>query len=368
MLRQCRVEFPEQLVELMGDRRKSRELVREVERQAQETAYHRIGDRRVLHLLSYFDMPRRAPPVPKEPDTLFACMLASLVQRRKLEANTWRAPGHPFFGRSPLETPATSATPEQVGSTGRAPQPSAVPADQPTSPSLPAYNAAYDYSRFESSVTNVDTSLSLLAYNPAFDYSRFESSATNVDATAPQHEAATAADVGNTALHFFERKYPPWTGAALDDAKANGRRRPTLWTPPRPSLKLGCMRFEWDQFHNPRPRRIPQTLNTGYVVLKPLTAQQAWAIEKARSERTLKRDREELAEAAKIKAEITARKKAEKLAAAAIAAAKLAAAAELVAANSLARGARAALRLGAYDSSIFSSDGSLSAPGTSTQT
>ena len=34
VLRQCRVEFPEQLVELMGDRRKSRALVREVERQA----------------------------------------------------------------------------------------------------------------------------------------------------------------------------------------------------------------------------------------------------------------------------------------------------------------------------------------------
>ena len=124
VLRQCRVEFPEQLVELMGDRRKSRALVREVERQAQETAYHRIGDRRVLHLLSYFDMPRRAPPVPKETDNLFERALASLEQRRKLEANAWRAPGHPFFGRNPLEVPAT---PEQNDSTGRAPQPNTAP-------------------------------------------------------------------------------------------------------------------------------------------------------------------------------------------------------------------------------------------------
>ena len=151
-----------------------------------------------------------------------------------------------------------------------------MPADQPTSPSLPAYNAAYDYSRFESS-------------------------ATNVDATAPQHEAATAADVGNTALHFFERKYPPWTGAALDDAKANGRRRPTLWTPPRPpSLNLGCMRFEWDQFYTPRPRHIPQPRNTGHVALKPMTVKQAWAIAKARSERALKRDRDEVIKAAEL--------------------------------------------------------------------
>jgi hypothetical protein len=99
-----------------------------------------------------------------------------------------------------------------------------------------------------------------------------------------------------------------------------------------------------------------------------MTAKQAWAIAKARSERALKRDRDEIIKAAALKAEITAHKKAEKLAAAATAAAKLTAAAELVATNALARSARAATRLRNYDTPIFDPDGTLSAPGTSTQT
>ena len=62
-----------------------------------------------------------------------------------------------------------------------------------------------------------------------------------------------------------------------------------------------------------------------------------------------------------------ARKHAEQLAATTRAAAQRTAAAKLVATNALNRGARA-LRLAAYDKPIFSSDGPLSAPGTSTQT
>ena len=53
-------EFREQLVDVMKDRVKCRELVRTVEREQQQHVYHTIFDRRVLHALSYFDMPRRA--------------------------------------------------------------------------------------------------------------------------------------------------------------------------------------------------------------------------------------------------------------------------------------------------------------------
>ena len=60
LLRQCRVEFREQLVTVMNDRPRCRALIREVEREQQEAVYHKIFHRRVLHALSYFEMPRKA--------------------------------------------------------------------------------------------------------------------------------------------------------------------------------------------------------------------------------------------------------------------------------------------------------------------
>ena len=59
VLHQCRIEFREQLRDVMLDRKKSRQLVLEVERHHQEAAYYKIFDRRILHLLSYFEMPRK---------------------------------------------------------------------------------------------------------------------------------------------------------------------------------------------------------------------------------------------------------------------------------------------------------------------
>ena len=78
-----------------------------------------------------------------------------------------------------------------------------------------------------------------------------------------------------------------------------------------------------------------------------------------------RQNRDELAEAAKLKAEAKSCKEAKQLKADNLAAAKRATAAELVVANSLAREACAAARLPSYDISISTP---LSAPGTSTQT
>ena len=88
VLHQCRIEFREQLVPLMSDRVTSRQLVRDVERRSQEAVYHAIGDRRVLHLLSYFEMPRRVPKPPADDVPIFAALLA----RRRRPATIWSRP------------------------------------------------------------------------------------------------------------------------------------------------------------------------------------------------------------------------------------------------------------------------------------
>ena len=60
ILRQCHVEFREQLVDVLKDRVRCRMLIDTVRRNQQQLVYHSISDRRVLNLLSYFDMPRKA--------------------------------------------------------------------------------------------------------------------------------------------------------------------------------------------------------------------------------------------------------------------------------------------------------------------
>ena len=72
----------------MSDRVTSRQLVRDVERRSQEAVYHAIGDRRVLHLLSYFEMPRRVPKPPADDVPIFAALLA----RRRRPATIWSRP------------------------------------------------------------------------------------------------------------------------------------------------------------------------------------------------------------------------------------------------------------------------------------
>jgi len=60
ILRQCHVEFREQLVDVLKDRARCRMLIDTVRRNQQQLVYHSIFDRRVLKSLSYFDMPRKA--------------------------------------------------------------------------------------------------------------------------------------------------------------------------------------------------------------------------------------------------------------------------------------------------------------------
>jgi len=59
LLCQCRIQYREQLVCVMKDRKKCRTLINTVERELQQQVYHTIFHRRIVHNLSYFDMPRK---------------------------------------------------------------------------------------------------------------------------------------------------------------------------------------------------------------------------------------------------------------------------------------------------------------------
>ena len=88
ILQQCRVAFREELIPLMRDRDKSRQLVRDVERRSQESVYHAIGDRRVLNLLSYFDMPRKE----KKPPADDVPVLMAMFARHRRPPTIWTRP------------------------------------------------------------------------------------------------------------------------------------------------------------------------------------------------------------------------------------------------------------------------------------
>ena len=64
------------------------------------------------------------------------------------------------------------------------------------------------------------------------------------------------------------------------------RRPPTLWVPPRPTLRDGCVRFEWHHF-----RSTPRHALAAFV--KPLTAQQQFAMARDRAKRADQRAKRE---------------------------------------------------------------------------
>ena len=83
----------------------------------------------------------------------------------------------------------------------------------------------------------------------------------------------------------------------LDAFMALGKLRqpPTLWIPPRPTLREGCVRFEWHHF-----RSFPRPALAAYV--KPLTVQQQFAMARDRTKRADQRvKREQQQRAAKTK-------------------------------------------------------------------